>query len=162
MNRVLRVLLYLAIFSMAALPFTFMFCGFTENFQNTALSGSFTSSNQKLGEWTLTPSQCLAGRELGFQGIAFLFGAGEPVEDIRIDTARWGDNIVEVRLADRSGTTYRVREAECKVIEGTIVKKNVSLNGRPMHRLNGDINFECPDHGLSGKASFSGCLPETL
>ena len=72
-----------------------------ETFTNKSLQGTFTSTNNRLGHWTLSPTSCLTGRELGFQGISFQFAVGSPVEEIRLDTARHGDNVVDVRLADR-------------------------------------------------------------
>src|SRR5262245_7814939 len=83
------------------------------NFEHKSLQGSVRSTNKELGTWNLSPTGCVAGRELGFEGIAFQFAAGSPVEEIRVDSAREGDNVVEVRLADRKGTHYRVREREC-------------------------------------------------
>jgi len=132
------------------------------SFRNEPVQGRFRSTNDAVGTWDLAPQECVAGRERGFEGIAFVFGAGDPVEEIRLDTARQGDNVVEVRLADREGPVHRVREAECDEIGGRIDRTNVELNGRHMLRLEGNVRFDCPEHSLSGRASFSGCLPETL
>jgi hypothetical protein len=129
-------------------------------FANKSLKGSFHSANKELGEWTLTPGACLSGSERGFEGVAFLFPAGAPVEEIHVDTAREGDNVVEIRLADRTGTVARYRERECQVMDGVIDRTNVVVNGRHMFRLKGNTRFSCPAQGLSGSAEFDGCLPQ--
>lgn len=130
-------------------------------FENTRLEGEFDSSNETLGSWQVSPNRCLDGRELGFEGLAFFFPTGSPVDSIRIDTARDGDNLIEVRLDDRTGTTYRVHEAECEAIDGTSSATHVEINHRRMYRLKGKIHFSCPKHRIEGWASFSGCLPES-
>lgn len=136
--------------------------GGTHVFENSQLEGQFESSNETLGSWTVSPSRCVDGRELGFDGIAFFFPAGSPVASIRIDTARDGDNVIEVHLDDRNGTTYRVHEAECETIDGSSAATHVEINHRRMFRLKGKIHYACPKHGIDGWARFSGCLPESL
>ncbi len=136
--------------------------GGSHAFENTLLEGELDSTNATLGSWQVSPSRCVDGRELGFHGIAFFFPAGSPVDSLRIDTERDGDNVVEVRLDDRAGTTYRVHEAECETIDGTTTATHVEINHRRMYRLKGKIHFSCPKHQLDGWARFSGCLPESL
>jgi hypothetical protein len=126
---------------------------------NKSLAGRFQSTNERLGRWTLTPTRCLSGIERGMNGLVFVFGNGQPVEEIRVDTAREGDNVVEVRMADRQGSVYRVRERECKVIEGSITTTHITVNGEPIERLVGNMHFSCPAEGLEGTASFDGCIP---
>jgi len=124
------------------------------------LVGSFSSTNEQLGIWTLSPTACISGRERGFQGIAFDFPMGGPIEEVRIDVARKGDHVVEVRLADRHGTVYRVRERECETIAGSVDQQHIDVAGRQMVRLRGHTKFACPSQGLKGEATFDGCLPE--
>lgn len=133
-----------------------------DQFKNKKIEGTFESSNDKLGTWKISPVKCLYGKERGFQGVWFGFGAGSPVEEIRVDNERKNDNVIEFRLADRSGTIYRVREKECKVITGDLKGTNVSLNDRHMLRLKGNIHFDCPSQKVKGTAEFDGCLPQTL
>lgn len=127
---------------------------------NRSLTGTFRSTNEDLGQWTLHPTACLDGHERGFQGIAFQFPTGSPIEEIRVDTAREGDNVVEVRLADSKGTVFRVRERECAKMDGTIDRTNLEINGRPQYRLKGNTHFSCPKQGLQGDAEYDGCLPQ--
>jgi hypothetical protein len=129
---------------------------------NRSLTGTFRSTNAKLGAWTLSPAHCVSGRERGFVGVAFDFAPGSPVEEIRLDAAREGDNVVEVRLADRAGTVYRVRERECEAITGRTEQSNITLNGRPLLRLVGNNHFACAAQGLYGDATYDGCLPTDL
>jgi hypothetical protein len=135
---------------------------FSESFKNKKLESTFKSTNEKLGTWEAKAVTCVHGKERGFEGLAFGFDAESPVEAIHLDTARNGDNVVEVRLADETGTRLRVRERDCEVITGSIKQSNVSINNRHMFRLTGNIEFRCPKHGLSGQAEFEGCLPQTL
>jgi hypothetical protein len=130
------------------------------SFTNRSLTGTFRSTNKDLGQWTLQPTACLDGHERGFQGIAFQFPIGSPIEEIRVDTAREGDNVVEVRLADSKGTVFRVRERECQKMDGTIDRTNLEINGRPQYRLKGNTHFSCPKQGLQGDAEYDGCLPQ--
>jgi hypothetical protein len=161
-NRALGILFTFLIGLFAGLGVLMARCHATDEgpdpFVNKSLKGTFHSTNKELGEWTLTPSACLSGRDRGFEGIAFLFPAGGPVEEIRVDTARQGDNVVEVRLADRKGTVTRFRERECQVMSGAIEQANIEI-GRPMVHLKGNTRFSCPAQGLSGDAEFDGCLP---
>jgi hypothetical protein len=133
---------------------------FTGSFKNKKLESNFKSTSEKLGTWEAKAISCVHGKERGFEGMAFGFDANSPVEAIHLDTARNGDNVVEVRLADESGTRLRLRERDCEVITGSIKQSNVTLNDRHMFRLTGQIEFRCP--GLSGQAEFEGCLPQTL
>lgn len=135
---------------------------FSESFTNKKLESTFRSTNETLGNWESKAITCVHGKERGFEGIAFGFDAESPVEAIHLDTARNGDNVVEVRLADDSGTRLRVRERDCEVITGSIKQSNVTINNRHMFRLSGQIEFKCPKRGLSGRAEFEGCLPQTL
>lgn len=123
------------------------------------LVGSFSAGNKELGEWTLAPIGCLDGTERGFKGVVFTFPNGAPVEELRLDNSRDGDNVVEVRLADRHGTVYRVREAECESVTGSVVVEHLEVNGRPMRSIEGEISFACAAQGLKGHATFDGCLP---
>jgi hypothetical protein len=127
--------------------------------EESFVKGSFQSTNQELGSWSLTPERCLDGSARSMEGLVFLFGANQPVEEIRIDTTRDGDNVVAVHLADRAGTVFRVREKECSVITGSAERSHQRFNQRPRVRLKGELRFDCPDLGLKGEASFSGCLP---
>lgn len=131
-------------------------------FKNVPVEGRFRSTNDTLGHWQLQPVSCLDGSEAGFDGILFHFASGSPVEQISIDASRDGDNVVEVRLADRSGTKYRVHEHECKEITGQVERTHVSLRGHDMMHVKGWIRYDCPEQGLSGQAKVDGCLPETL
>jgi hypothetical protein len=129
---------------------------------NDPIDGSFRSTGKTLGTWNLVPNGCLDGQERGFEGIVFVFAGGDPIEDIRIDTSRDGDNVVEVRLADQEGTKLRAREGQCRTISGSITRTNVTYNGRPMRRLKGTTRIDCPTLGLTGETRFSGCLPIDL
>ncbi len=131
-------------------------------FKNRLLEGTFRASSETLGTWTVSPRRCVDGKERGFVGLAYIFAAGDPVDEIRIDTARDGDNVVEVRLADGKGTKLRVRERDCRIITGRITRRNVSINGRHMFRLEGETRFNCPQAKISGEARFDGCLPQEL
>src|SRR5688572_1025581 len=62
-------------------------------FNNAKLEGSFSASGGKLGEWTVTPSRCLDGKERGFEGMLFVFEDG-PVRELRLDTTRKKQNVV--------------------------------------------------------------------
>jgi hypothetical protein len=130
-------------------------------FQNKKLEGSFSSTNEKLGDWTLAPSSCVHGKERGFEGIAFGFDGGK-VKEIRLDSAVEGNNLIEVHMADKAGTVYRALEPECENISGEINQSNVTINDRHMFRLTGYIEFQCSKDGLRGRADFEGCLPQTL
>lgn len=127
--------------------------------QGKEVQASFTSTNKQLGTWSLSATGCLAGVERGFEGVVFTFANDSPVEEIRVDDARAGDNVVEVRLADKSGTAYRVRERECESIQGRVEAEYIDVNGRPMRQIAGEVSFACAKEGLAGKAVFDGCLP---
>lgn len=123
------------------------------------LSGTFSASSEVTGEWSLSPEHCVSGRERGFTGIAFLFGASDPVAEIRIDTATDGDNRVIVRYRDPKRAPLNIPERTCTRVDGAITQQQLTFNGRPLLRLEGSIDFACPTHNLNGHAEFSGCLP---
>ena len=139
-------------------------CGFTgcrtSAFKNVLLEGTFESSSEKYGEWSLSPVSCVDGGERGFDGIAFGFADG-PIRELRLDGAQEGNNIVELHMADETATVYRVFERECAEITGVVRSTNVILNGRRMARLTGHIEYDCPQRGIRGQARFDGCLPVT-
>jgi hypothetical protein len=128
-------------------------------FNNTTLEGSFSGSGDKLGDWTVTPSGCLDGKERGFEGILFVFEDG-PVKELRVDTSRKKHNTISVHLDDAKASVVQLRERDCKVIDGERHVSSRTLNGRNMRRLRGHVRIVCP--GLEGQAKFDGCLPETL
>lgn len=144
---------------------TLVGCGntgnFEDNFKNKKIEGKFNSTNETLGTWEIEPTSCVHGKERGFEGIAFGFGNSSPVQALHIDTARNGDNLVEIRLANSEGTKLLVHEKDCKVITGSIRQSNVTLNDRHMFRMIGSMSFDCPASGISGHAEFDGCLPQT-
>jgi hypothetical protein len=126
---------------------------------NKKLEGSFSADHPDIGTWSLTPTSCESGRDHGFVGMLYRFDAGAPIQELRIDVARDGDNLIEIHYPDRDATVKRIREAECATIGGSITQQNVSLNGRPMVRLVGVSELDCPDFKLKGHAEFDGCLP---
>ncbi len=130
-------------------------------FRNVKVEGLVVSTSQEFGEWSLAPVSCVDGKERGFEGIALGFGPG-PLHELRLDGSQEGNNIVELHMADTQATVYRVFEPQCTTITGSIRRSNVTINGRHMFRLVGDIAFDCPEHGIRGNASFDGCLPQTL
>lgn len=123
------------------------------------LEGRFDARSAEVGTWSLRPKKCLSGRERGFAGVAFLFAPGDPVEELRLDAATDGDNAIVVRLRERPDRPFRVRERDCKHIEGQVTQQNQVRNGRPMTHLEGRVSFACPAAGIDGEARFSGCLP---
>src|SRR5688572_24001357 len=132
--------------------------GAARQFSNAELAGSFSASGGKLGDWTITPTGCLDGKERGFEGMLFVFEEG-PVRELRIDTTRKRQNVVSVHLDDEKGSVVQLRERDCQVIDGERHVSNRQLNGRDMRRLRGKVRIVCP--GLKGQAKFDGCLPET-
>jgi len=130
-------------------------------FQNKVIEGSFTSSREKFGEWDIAPVSCVDGKERGFEGIAFGFGPG-PIHEIRRDSAQEGNNTIELHMADTDATVYRVFEPQCTTLTGDIHRSNVTINNRHMFRLVGAVEFDCPEAGIRGRATFDGCLPQTL
>jgi hypothetical protein len=133
--------------------------------RNKPLEGTFRSlgppHEPDLGSWQIEPTSCMDGKERGFDGIIFAFRTG-PVREIRVDSSRPNDNIVEIRLADANPNPPRFQERDCKKIAGTIRRSSVVLNGRHMYRLAGSFEIDCPEHGLSGTAVFDGCLPSVI
>ena len=125
-----------------------------------SLTGSFHSTNDGLGRWTLSPSACLGGFERGFFGIAFLFPAGSPVEEIRLDATEKEDQVIEIHPSDRKGTVTRFRQRECDAIEADLDQTYVTVGGRRMLHEKGSAHFSCPKLGISGDATFEGCLPQ--
>lgn len=123
------------------------------------LEGRFEARSAEVGTWSLRPKRCLSGRERGFEGVAFLFAPGDPVEELRLDAATDGDNAIVVHLRERPGRPFQVREGACKHIKGQVAQQNQVRNGRPMTRLEGRVSFACPAAGIEGEARFSGCLP---
>lgn len=123
------------------------------------LDGRFTARSVAVGTWSLRPRRCLSGRERGFEGVAFLFAPGDPVEELRLDATTDGDNAIVVHLRESPGRPFQVREGACKHIKGQVTQHNQMRNGRPMTRLEGSVSFECPAAGIEGEARFSGCLP---
>jgi hypothetical protein len=125
----------------------------------STVHATFESNNATVGRWKLEAKACLSGPQRGVEGVVFTFANGSPVEEIRLDNARKGDNVVEVRLADRSGTVYRVRERECELFTSNIEVADLEFVGEILRRSTGSFAFSCPAHGLAGKATFDGCLP---
>lgn len=123
------------------------------------LSGSFRlAKGEHRAAWQAMPTTCVDGKERGFEGIAFEFSTGA-VTAVRIDTSRAGDNTVEVHFADPGRPPVIAREGDCNRIDGSIRRSNYVLNGRHMYRLTGTIRADCPKQGITGHATFDGCLP---
>jgi hypothetical protein len=144
------------------------------------LDGEFSADHPELGTWKVKPVSCESGQAYGFQGVLFRFAlppappapaeaAAQPApppntpttppEEIRIDVAREGDNVVELRYPDRAGTTRRYRERECASMTGNITQAAVNDNVGPRFRLTGELTISCPAFKLEGHATFAGCLP---
>jgi len=149
---------------------------------NRKLTGSFSAAHPELGTWTIEPIACESGRDYGFQGVLFRFPLppaapasaeapaeqvvappprtpAAPPEEIRFDAARDGDNTIELHYADRDATVRLIRERECASITGAVKQTNITYNDRPLVRLSGSIEFDCPAFGLHGRAEFDGCIP---
>jgi hypothetical protein len=142
------------------------------------VTGEFSANHPELGTWTVRPTSCEDGREYGFQGILFRFTLppGPPVtpeapvpaapsrtpatgpEEIRLDLARTGDNVIELRYPDRDGTVRRVRERECASITGALERTETG-EGQPA-KVNGKGSIDCPAFGLRGTFEVAVCRPE--
>lgn len=143
------------------------------------MSGEFTANHTELGTWTVRPIGCEDGREYGFQGILFRFPLParpaqppeapppspsppsrtppSPPEEIRLDLARDGDNVIELRYPDRDATVRRIRERECASFTGTLRRLERGPTG-PV-RLRGSGTVDCPAFGLRVRFEVDGCLP---
>lgn len=144
---------------------------------DNVLAAEFSANHPELGTWTARPTGCEDGRDYGFKGIVFRFAlparppapaeapAATPPsripatapEEIRLDLARNGDNVIELRYPDRDGTVRRVRERECASITGAVHRTERGPS-RPV-RVRGTGSFECPAFGLRGRFEVDGCLP---
>lgn len=141
------------------------------------MSGEFAANHPELGTWSVRPIGCEDGRAYGFQGILFRFSLparpaqppeapppsppsrtpSVPPEEIRLDLARNGDNVIELRYPDRDATVRRIRERECASITGTLNRKERGPTD-PV-RLRGSGTVDCPAFGLRIQFDVDGCLP---
>ncbi len=139
--------------------------------------GEFAADHPELGTWTATPIACEDGQAYGFVGIVFRFAlpASSPTaeappppvgtasrtpttqpEEIRLDLARNGDNVIELRYPDRDGTVRRVRERECAAITGSLNRRE--FDGGVV-RVRGQGRLDCPAFRLRASFDVDGCLP---
>jgi hypothetical protein len=72
---------------------------------------------------------------------------------------RPGDITLEFLFRDPDKQPLRIAQHECERIEGDAVVSVVAINGRDMDLLEGHLSVLCARYGLSGQASFRGCLP---
>lgn len=143
------------------------------------LVGEFTANHAELGTWKATPTACEDGQAYGFKGILFRFSLPAappatpeapaaaapapsrtpttPPEEIRLDLARDGDNVIELRYPDREGTVRRVRERECASITGSLVRTERG-EGQPVP-VRGKGALDCPAFGLRAAFEVDGCVP---
>lgn len=149
-------------------------CKLVDN--TNTVSGEFSANHPELGTWTIRPTACEDGREYGFQGLLLRFTLPPAVpvtpeapppavpsrtpatgpEEIRLDLARTGDNVIELRYPDRDGTVRRVRERECAAITGSLTR--TESEGGPT-KVRGSGSIDCPAFGLRGRFEVVGCIP---
>ncbi|MBL0214386.1 MAG: hypothetical protein IPQ07_10915 [Myxococcales bacterium] len=143
------------------------------------MTGAFSANHAELGTWKVAPIGCEDGREYGFQGVLFRFALppappptaeatppgppsrtpAMPPEEIRLDMARDGDNVIELRYPDRDATVRKVRERECAAFTGSMVRHELDPSGKPV-RLVGKGIVDCPAFGLHVSFDVDGCLPK--
>lgn len=142
------------------------------------MTGEFTANHAELGTWKIAPIGCEDGREYGFQGVLFRFALPSappptaeatppgppsrtpalPPEEVRLDMAREGDNVIELRYPDRDATVRKVRERECASFTGSMVRHELGPTG-PV-RMVGSGTVDCPAFGLHVRFDVDGCLPK--
>jgi hypothetical protein len=142
------------------------------------LTGEFTANHPELGTWKIVPISCEDGHDYGFQGALFRFALPPaapptaeatpppaptrtptvPPEEIRLDMARDGDNVLELHYPDRDSTVRKIRERECASFAGSMVRHELGPVG-PV-RLVGKGTVDCPAFGLHIAFDVDGCLPK--